>query len=49
VLPAANLRIRRSGVFWPVAEDPLYRPVVSSGHRMAWTEVEPTGEPQRGW
>jgi len=46
VLPSKELYVTRSGVFWPKAEDPLFRlvgpgrPVVSSDHRLVWVDVE---------
>ncbi|USQ82095.1 endonuclease/exonuclease/phosphatase family protein [Ornithinimicrobium faecis] len=44
VLPSKSLRIRDSGVFWPVSADPLSRltgtyPFPSSDHRLVWVDV----------
>ena len=44
VLPSTSLRIRDSGVFWPVSSDPLSRltgtyPFPSSDHRLVWVDV----------
>jgi hypothetical protein len=49
VLPSNDLRIRDSGIFWPVSSDPLYRltgpgfPVPSSDHRSVWVDVKVAG------
>lgn len=45
VLPSRDLRVRDSGVFWPVAADPLSRltgvyPFPSSDHRLTWTDLK---------
>ena len=43
-----GLRIERSGVFWPLPQDPLYAlvgdgdPVVSSDHRLVWVDLHVT-------
>jgi hypothetical protein len=44
VLPRKNLRIVGSGVFWPLASDPLFRlvgtfPFPTSDHRLVWVDV----------
>ena len=44
VLPRRNLKIRGSGVFWPLSSDPLFKPVgvfpfPSSDHRLVWVDV----------
>ncbi len=44
VLPARQLQIQDSAVFWPVRSDPLYRltgtyPFPSSDHRLVWVDV----------
>lgn len=44
VLPSQSLRIRNSGVFWPVSSDPLSwltgtYPFPSSDHRLVWVDV----------
>lgn len=44
VLPSRALRIVDAAVFWPVAEDPLFRlvgdfPFPSSDHRLVWVDV----------
>ncbi|MBE2997329.1 endonuclease/exonuclease/phosphatase family protein [Nocardiopsis sp. HNM0947] len=48
VLPSDDLRVRGSGVFWPAADDPLYRltgdrPFPSSDHRLVWVDVDVRG------
>ena len=48
VLPAKRLKVRGSGVFWPVSSDPLSRltgtfPFPSSDHRLVWVDVRVTG------
>jgi hypothetical protein len=51
VLPRRNLRIVDAGVFWPVADDPLFYltgsgtvfPVPSSDHRAVWLDVTVPG------
>ncbi len=40
------MKVLGSGVFWPVASDPLFRlvgdfPFPSSDHRMVWVDVRP--------
>jgi hypothetical protein len=51
VLPSWQLRIADSGVFWPVADDPLFRlvegadgAVVSSDHRLVWIDIMSFGK-----
>ncbi|WP_116245184.1 endonuclease/exonuclease/phosphatase family protein [Nocardiopsis sp. FIRDI 009] len=44
VLPSAELPVGRAGVFWPAADDPLFRltgdhPFPSSDHRLVWVDV----------
>lgn len=44
VLPSRGLRVRGSGVFWPLSSDPLSRltgtyPFPSSDHRLVWVDV----------
>ncbi|MGH9249926.1 MAG: endonuclease/exonuclease/phosphatase family protein [Acidimicrobiales bacterium] len=44
VLPSKNLRIADAAVFWPLADDPLFRlvgtfPFPSSDHRLVWVDV----------
>jgi hypothetical protein len=44
VLPRKSLRIVDSGVFWPLASDPLFRlvgtfPFPTSDHRLVWVDV----------
>lgn len=44
VLPSADLRIKRSAVFWPTTDSPLYRltgafPFPTSDHRLVWVDV----------
>jgi hypothetical protein len=44
VLPSRGLRVRGSGVFWPVASDPLSRltgtfPFPTSDHRLVWLDT----------
>ena len=46
VLPRRGMKVLGSGVFWPVASDPLFRlvgdfPFPSSDHRMVWVDVRP--------
>ena len=54
VLPSRSMRIVGSGVFWPLASDPLFRLVgvftptlpggfPSSDHRMVWVDVTVAG------
>jgi hypothetical protein len=45
VLPSADLTVGGSGVFWPVANDPLFplvgvHPFPSSDHRLVWVDLE---------
>jgi hypothetical protein len=45
VLPSANLKVAKSGVFWPESTDPLFRlvgihPFPSSDHRLVWVDLE---------
>jgi 3-phytase len=45
VLPSANLRIARSGVYWPPSQEPTFRlvgthPPASSDHRLVWVDLE---------
>jgi hypothetical protein len=52
VLPSRPLRIVDAAVFWPTADDPLFRlvgdfPFPSSDHRLVWIDVAvPGGPPQ---
>ncbi|MEO2049477.1 MAG: endonuclease/exonuclease/phosphatase family protein [Pirellulales bacterium] len=44
VLPSANLRVARMGVFWPESSDPTFRlvgthPFPSSDHRLVWVDL----------
>jgi hypothetical protein len=44
VLPSKSIRIRESGVFWPVQTDPLFRltgvfPFPTSDHRLVWVDA----------
>jgi hypothetical protein len=59
VLPSRSLRIVGSGVFWPLASDPLFRLVgvfnptlpggfPSSDHRMVWVDVTVPGSARGG-
>jgi len=48
VLPSKNLRIDDSAVFWPLADDPLFRlvgtfPFPSSDHRLVWVDLQVRG------
>jgi hypothetical protein len=51
VLPRVNLKVVDAGVFWPVADDPLFYltgsgtvfPVPSSDHRAVWVDVDLPG------
>jgi 3-phytase len=52
VLPSRPLRIVDAAVFWPTAEDPLFRlvgdfPFPSSDHRLVWIDVAVPGGPPR--
>jgi 3-phytase len=52
VLPSRPLRILDGAVFWPTAEDPLFRlvgdfPFPSSDHRLVWIDVAVPGGPPR--
>jgi Endonuclease/Exonuclease/phosphatase family len=49
VLPRRNMRIVDSGVFWPLASDPLFRlvgtfPFPTSDHRLVWVDVDVPGK-----
>lgn len=51
VLPSRELPIKGSGVFWPLAADPLFRlvgthPFPVSDHRLVWVDVKLPGSPQ---
>lgn len=44
VLPRRSLKVTGSGVYWPLAADPLFRPVgvfpfPSSDHRLVWVDL----------
>ena len=48
VLPRKNMSILGSGVFWPLASDPLFRlvgvfPFPTSDHRLVWVDVPAPG------
>ncbi len=48
VLPRKNIRIADSGVFWPLASDPLFRlvgtfPFPTSDHRLVWIDADLPG------
>jgi hypothetical protein len=50
VLPSSQLLIKDAGVFWPLADDPLFRlvgtfPFPSSDHRLVWVDVRTKGGP----
>ena len=52
VLPSRPLRIVDAAVFWPTADDPLFRlvgdfPFPSSDHRLTWIDVTVPGGPDR--
>lgn len=52
VLPSHPLRILDGAVFWPTADDPLFRlvgdfPFPSSDHRLVWIDVAVPGGPPR--
>ncbi len=52
VLPSRPLRIIDGAVFWPTADDPLFRlvgdfPFPSSDHRLVWIDVAVPGGPPR--
>jgi 3-phytase len=52
VLPSRPLRILDGAVFWPTADDPLFRlvgdfPFPSSDHRLVWIDVAVPGGPRR--
>ena len=52
VLPSRPLRILDGAVFWPTADDPLFRlvgdfPFPSSDHRLVWIDVAVPGGPPR--
>lgn len=45
VLPSANLKVSKAGVFWPESTDPLFKlvgvhPFPGSDHRLVWVDVE---------
>ncbi len=45
VLPSANLKVAKSGVYWPESTDPLFKlvgvhPFPSSDHRLVWVDFE---------
>ena len=44
VLPSNNITILQSGIFWPIAQDPLFRLIedrkASSDHRLVWVEIK---------
>jgi 3-phytase len=45
VLPSADLRVARAGVFWPSSDGPLFplvgvHPFPSSDHRLVWVDIE---------
>lgn len=47
VLPSADLRVAKSGVFWPATTDPLFtlvgvHPFPSSDHRLVWVDIQLT-------
>ena len=39
VLPSRPLQVRGSGVFWPVAADPLARLNDASDHHLVWVDL----------
>jgi hypothetical protein len=48
VLPSKRFRIVEAGVFWPTADDPLFRlvgdfPFPSSDHRLVWADLKAIG------
>jgi hypothetical protein len=52
VLPSRPLRMLDAAVFWPTADDPLFRlvgdfPFPSSDHRLVWIDVAVPGGPPR--
>ena len=52
VLPSRPMRIVDAAVFWPTADDPLFRlvgdfPFPSSDHRLTWIDVTVPGGPDR--
>jgi hypothetical protein len=52
VLPSRPLRFVDAAVFWPTADDPLFRlvgdfPFPSSDHRLVWIDVAVPGGPRR--
>ena len=52
VLPSRPMRIVDAAVFWPTADDPLFRlvgdfPFPSSDHRLTWIDVIVPGGPDR--
>jgi hypothetical protein len=45
VLPSANLKVSKAGVFWPESTDPLFKlvgvhPFPGSDHRLVWVDLE---------
>jgi hypothetical protein len=53
VLPSKDLRIKGSGVFWPLSTEPEFGlvgvfPFPSSDHRAAWVDVRVPGTARRG-
>jgi hypothetical protein len=51
VLPSKALQIRDAGVFWPLADDPLFAlvgtfPFPGSDHRLVWVDVSHGGFPR---
>lgn len=45
LLPSADLRVAKSGVFWPAMADPLFplvgvHPFPASDHRLVWADVQ---------
>lgn len=45
VLPSADLKVSKAGVFWPETTDPLFKlvgvhPFPSSDHRLVWVDLE---------
>ncbi len=39
VLPSNDLKVKESGIFWPVVSDPASEVVAISDHRMVWVDV----------
>jgi hypothetical protein len=51
VLPGVSIQILRSGVFWPLRTDPLFRlvgtfPFPTSDHRLVWADLDLPGSPE---